>query len=245
MREISREVRLGGRSADTRLVGCTGDYLELNQLTMSHGRYIVPRDNGDNVIVLAAETATLLFPFDNPIGQSVQVGSDSYVVIGRTQRRTASAAIGGSLEARDYNMDAYIPLDTFRNRIGDLVVTRRSGSFQREQIELTQITLTVDDIGEVDETAAIVSSLLDKYHDKTDYAVIIPKELLRQAEKTRAMFNVLLVIIAGISLLVGGIGIMNIMLATVTERTREIGVRRRLGLAAATSCGSSLPRRWS
>ncbi len=82
---------------------------------------------------------------------------------------------------------------------------------------------------DVDETAAIINHLLQIYHDQEDYAVVVPKELLAQAERTRAMFNVLLVVIAGISLMVGGIGIMNIMLATVTERTREIGIRRALG----------------
>ncbi len=232
LREIRKEVRYQSRLTDARFIGATPDYFDMNHLAMNRGRFLTDRDvdRVDNVCVIADGIAKQLFPYEDPIGRSLQIEDTFYVIVGQTANRTPSASIGGSLEGRDYNFDVYIPLSTLRARIGDLVITARSGSREGEIVQLSQITVTVGDVSQVEEAAQIITTLLEKFHNKSlDYSITVPKELLRQAEMLRLMFNVLLILIAGISLVVGGIVIMNIMLATVTERTREIGIRRAMG----------------
>lgn len=234
IREMRREVRFGVQQLEARVVGCTPDYADVTQLQIDRGHFVTDAEltTEENVCVLAEKVAERLFKFEDPLGKRVYLmdEQDYYRVVGIVKDRQPTAAIGGSLESQVFSDDIYIPITTVRRRIGDTVIVRRSGSRDGEQLELNQITLRIDSIENVMRTAEIVTETLRPNHEKLgDTSVIVPLELIEQAKNTKLMFMVAMGLMAAISLVVGGIGIMNIMLATVTERTREIGIRRALG----------------
>ncbi len=231
IREIRRQIRHLEHFIDGRVVGTTHEYDEFNRLELDHGRFLLESDNAkvQNYAVLAAETARALFPIDDPVGNTVKLGSDYYTVVGVMKERASSAAIGGSLSGQDFNKDVYIPLNTCKLRFGERIVNSRAGSMEAEETQLSQITLQVGSITEVRPTHPIIEAAVKPWHPKKDVDIVVPYELLLEAQRTARQFSIILGTIASISLLVGGIGIMNIMLATVTERTREIGIRRALG----------------
>jgi len=240
IREIRRQFTYRDRSIDGRLVGCTPAYADVNSLKIrsSGGRFLGDADdlNADTVCVISAGVAEALFPYEEPLGKRINVPehTDKYRIVGVLEHRNPSAAIGGSLDSQDFSADVYIPIRTLRKRVGDTIVTRRSGQFQMEIMELNQITLQATSPEKVRPSAALIKSLLAPNHSEmNDTAVVVPLELLEQARNMKLLFLGIAILIACISLLVGGIGIMNIMLASVTERTREIGIRRALGAKQA------------
>lgn len=228
IKAVREEGRLGERALELRVVGTTPTWFQLVKREVVAGRILVDSDLEDQaaVAVLTEYGARKLLATKNTIGEILRIGGNSFKVIGIVK---SEGGTSGDLQLPDQEVDAYIPIDVARTYYGDTSLKLTSGSFEMKRVELDQIIVQVDKIEEVEATAKGVETMLSRFHKKKDYTLSVPLALLRQAEATKRTFNIVLGSIAGISLLVGGIGIMNIMLASVTERTREIGIRRAIG----------------
>jgi putative ABC transport system permease protein len=225
---LRKEARLRERAMELRVVGTTSEWFELVPREIVAGRVIMPSDQAKQapVAVLTEFGARKILATEGTVGQTVRIGGDEFQIIGIVKSESDE---GGNIQIPDQQVDIYIPIEVARDYFGDMFTKRTSGSFEREKVELHQIIVQVDGADAVEATAIGIERMLQRFHKKKDYAISVPLALLKQAEATKRTFNIVLGSIAGISLLVGGIGIMNIMLASVTERTREIGIRRAIG----------------
>lgn len=225
-----------------RVVGVQNDFFDLNQLRLSDGQLFhdVHLTKGQSVCIIGKNIQARFFSEDNPIGKSIKCGNTWLRIIGVLERRTASKESLENLGIRDVNSDVYVPITTAllrfkdRARISAEDIARgrgnNGGGGNENYHQLDRVVVRVNDSKAMQASADVIARVLKRRHlNLVDFEIEVPELLLEQEQKTQDTFNLVLAVIAGISLLVGGIGIMNIMLASVLERIKEIGVRRSLG----------------
>jgi putative ABC transport system permease protein len=228
--ETPQEVRHGTLVCSPRVMCVPPRYVEVTGRVMHAGRFLADADEQAyaQVCVLGYEVARYLFPFESAIGKRVKIGADYFDVVGVMIGRVPIGELRVD-PGQEVSGDVFLPLATGQKIFGERQMIIRSGTFEITEVQLHEIVVAVREAVDVPFVADACRTMLSKDHPQKDYEVVVPLELLLRERETKRIFSIVLGSIAGISLLVGGIGIMNVMLATVTERTREIGVRRALG----------------
>jgi putative ABC transport system permease protein len=240
--EKDAEARTYGGTAKVKLIGTTSEHADIFNVRLSEGQFLSPAHLAAhaNVCLIGSEVRQQLFGFENPLFKLVKIEDQWFTVIGVIAGKKEAVTAGAVLPS--VNASIIIPLSTAMAKFpreATASVARMGRRFRsRNQVDggyldrstIDQVAVRIDDDTEITEAAAVITRLLRARHNgQLDFTVTIPEQLIEQSQKTQSIFNVVMGAIAGISLLVGGIGIMNIMLASVLERTREIGVRRALG----------------
>ncbi|MBQ6340827.1 MAG: ABC transporter permease [Kiritimatiellae bacterium] len=225
-RMVRRNARFNERQLELRVVETIPEWFEVVPRPVLAGRVLNEADmeSRANVCVLTEFGVRKLLAAETMLGQRVRLGGGVFEVVGIVKNES-----GGTVRAPDSDADAYIPMATAARLFGVANIRYSAGGMEGERVELSQIIVKMRDTSVVEAGAKAIEAMLKRFHKKQDFKIDVPLSLLREAEKTKRTYNVVLGAIAGISLLVGGIGIMNIMLASVTERTKEIGIRRAIG----------------
>jgi putative ABC transport system permease protein len=244
-----------GYRRSAKLVGVEPAYFSIYNFELQEGLMFNDEHKqlGSPVCIVGHAIKTKFFPVENPIGKNIKVGSQWLTIIGILKEREVSENSISKLGIRDFNMDVYTPLQSMLIRYRDrdkitteglrLAAQRARGNVRSDQNatpqqeqerknyhQLDRLVIQVNETNALQPIAEVLSRLLErKHYDVVDYEIEIPELLLKQQQRTNDIFNYVLGAIAGISLLVGGIGIMNIMLASVLERIKEIGLRLSIG----------------
>jgi len=232
LKEVGMQVLRGPYRKTSQAFGVTPDLLRVAKLTVARGRYITREDmeQSSPVAVIGHELARTLFRYEDALGKTLRIDAQVFTVVGILAPVGLSGGSGAALVGRDLNHDVHIPETTARARFGDLIVRRSQGQFSAAQVQVSEVYIESPSRERVMLDGDRLERIIKVRHPKMDdVQIVVPYELLESAKRAALTWQVVLGFIAGISLLVGGIGIMNIMLASVTERTREIGIRRALG----------------
>jgi len=229
--DVQKYLWFKSRRIEAKVRGVTSEYFERLNLVPTLGRRLTDMDGQHRQRVAVVRQALLREAryVGDPLKLDLKVGKDYYRVVGVLPEFEFQSPNKASLGIDDRAMEVYVPYDSVVDRFGLTDVKQEAGSYQSSRVELHQIVASARSDEAVLTAARAIKAILEKFHDKRDYEVIVPLELLESRQRTQRVFNIVLPIIAGISLLVGGIGILNIMLASITERTQEIGIRRALG----------------
>ncbi len=217
--ETEYSVSYGNRQKDLSVTGTAGDYFKIFQLEIERGGYFSSLDNNryQRVCVLGKTAARDLFIVENPIGKMIKIDFVWFRVIGVMAYHPVSTA--GSEEV-NLNNHIFVPIKSSMIRL----------PAERPSKTLDEMIVQIKNEKKIPAAASLIDNILYRRHNQNKiHRLIVPEQLLKQSAETQRIFNIIMGAIAGISLLVGGIGIMNIMLASVLERTREIGIRRSVG----------------
>ncbi len=232
---------------ETKLIGTSPEYFTISNSQLSSGEFF--NDNQvryfSNVCVIGYGIKEKLFRFENPLGKQIKVEDLWFNIIGVVASKNVSLSGMENPGLRNFNEDIYIPITTMIYKIkkyssnstfpsgamnNNFPMIQNNIAQNYDRISINQITIKIRKNASIASSENLTSRILERRHyDIPDYEVVVPEQLLEQKQKTQKIFNIVMGAIAGISLLVGGIGIMNIMLANILERTKEIGIRRAMG----------------
>ncbi len=217
----------GGKPVDVRVLATEPAFVELTGSIMERGRFLTITDNDEaqRVCVLGARAARRLLAYEDPLQSVVRIRSQWYRVVGVISN-PAGLKVSGS---DDIEQHVFVPLQTAWRLEGDQTFSADQGTYEAVRVEVDGLIVQTESREWVIDTAARLKHYLETTHKVVDYEVTVPLELMKQAEATQRIFTIVMSSIGGISLLVGGIGILNIMLANVYERRKQIGIHRAIG----------------